>query len=315
MSTRSACCRSIRCNRQTPILWTRHLRHNPRNPAWPDRDRFVLSAGPASALLHSLLFLSGYDLGMDDLEPSRQWKSRFPGDSQRGSTSGVEVTTGPLGQGIANSVGLAMAERWLAATFNREADDVVDHYTHVLASDGDMMEGVAAEAIWLAGAFRPGRVTVLYDKNLITLSATRSRRTSMCPATHWPRSVCPSGEAPNSRRRGSAARTPAGSPAPVWPTSLRACWRVSCRRIVTNLVGGSADLDPSTHTAMEDASTSRVRSRRRPVVRCRPRTRAVRMGSDIGPTPARLQAFLGKERASPADGVRPTRAALARRAG
>ena len=125
------------------ILWTRHLRHNPKNPAWPDRDRFVLSAGHASALLYSLLFLTGYDLAMEDLEQFRQWGSRTPGHPERGCTPGVEVTTGPLGQGFGNSVGMAIAERWLAATFNRHGDDVVDHYTYVLASDGDMMEGVA----------------------------------------------------------------------------------------------------------------------------------------------------------------------------
>jgi transketolase len=154
------------------VLWTRHLRHNPRNPAWPDRDRFVLSAGHASMLLYSLLFLTGYDLTMDDIEHFRQWKSRTPGHPERGCTPGVEVTTGPLGQGFANSVGLAIAERWLAATFNREGDDVVDHVSYVLASDGDLMEGVASEAASLAGTLQLGRLIVLYDSNLITLSAT-----------------------------------------------------------------------------------------------------------------------------------------------
>jgi transketolase len=154
------------------VLWTRHLRHNPRNPAWPDRDRFVLSAGHASMLLYSLLFLTGYDLTMDDIEQFRQWKSRTPGHPERGCTPGIEVTTGPLGQGFANSVGLAIAERWLAATFNRQGDDVVDHCTYVLASDGDLMEGVASEAASLAGTLRLGRLIVLYDANLITLSAT-----------------------------------------------------------------------------------------------------------------------------------------------
>jgi transketolase len=136
------------------ILWTRHLRHNPRNPAWPDRDRFVLSAGHASALLYSLLFLTGYDLTMKDLEQFRQWKSRTPGHPERGCPPGVEVTTGPLGQGFGNSVGMAIAERWLATTFNRPGDDVVSHCTYVLASDGDMMEGVASEAASLAGGRR-----------------------------------------------------------------------------------------------------------------------------------------------------------------
>ena len=155
------------------ILWTRHLRHNPRNPAWPDRDRFVLSAGHASMLLYSLLFLTGYDLTMDDLKRFRQWNSRTPGHPERGITPGVEVTTGPLGQGFGNSVGMAIAERWLAATFNRpDAANLVDHYTYVLASDGDLMEGVAAEAASLAGTLQLGRLIVLYDANLITLSAT-----------------------------------------------------------------------------------------------------------------------------------------------
>jgi transketolase len=154
------------------VLWTRHLHHNPRNPAWPDRDRFVLSAGHASMLLYSLLFLTGYDLTMDDIEQFRQWQSRTPGHPERGCTPGVEVTTGPLGQGFGNSVGLAIAERWLAATFNRQGDDVVDHFTYVLASDGDLMEGVASEAASLAGTLQLGRLIVLYDANLITLSAT-----------------------------------------------------------------------------------------------------------------------------------------------
>lgn len=155
------------------ILWTRHLHHNPRNPAWADRDRFVLSAGHASALLYSLLYLTGYDVTLNDLERFRQRNSPTPGHPERGCTPGVEVTTGPLGQGFGNSVGLAIAERWLAATFNRPTEDeVIDHYTYVLASDGDLMEGVAAEAASLAGTLRLGRLIVLYDANLITLSAT-----------------------------------------------------------------------------------------------------------------------------------------------
>jgi transketolase len=154
------------------ILWTRHLRHNPRNPSWPDRDRFVLSAGHGSMLLYSLLFLTGYDLTMADIRQFRQWNSRTPGHPEHGRTPGVEVTTGPLGQGVANGVGLAIAERWLAETFNRRDVDIVNHYTYVLASDGDLMEGVAAEAASLAGTLRLGRLIVLYDANRITLSAT-----------------------------------------------------------------------------------------------------------------------------------------------
>ena len=156
----------------TYVLWTRHLRHNPKNPAWPDRDRFVLSAGHASMLLYSLLFLTGYDLTLEDLRQFRQWRSRTPGHPERGVTPGVEVSTGPLGQGVGNSVGLAIAERWLATTFNRPGNEVVDHYTYVLASDGDLMEGIASEAASLAGTLRLGRLIVLYDDNRITLSAT-----------------------------------------------------------------------------------------------------------------------------------------------
>ncbi len=154
------------------VLWTRYLRHNPKNPRWPDRDRFVLSGGHGSMLIYSLLHLTGYDLTMDDIKQFRQWGSRTPGHTEHGPTPGVEVTTGPLGQGFANSVGLAIAERWLAATFNRPDRSVVDHYTYVIASDGDMMEGVASEAASLAGHLRLGRLIVLYDANLITLSAT-----------------------------------------------------------------------------------------------------------------------------------------------
>jgi transketolase len=154
------------------VLWTRHLRHHPANPRWPDRDRFVLSAGHASMLLYSMLHLTGYDLTLDDIKQFRRWGSRTPGHPERGHTAGVEVTTGPLGQGFANAVGLAMAERWLAATFNLPGHDIVDHRTYVMASDGDLMEGVSAEAASLAGDLRLGRLIVLYDSNRVTLSAT-----------------------------------------------------------------------------------------------------------------------------------------------
>ncbi len=154
------------------VLWTRHLRHNPTNPKWPDRDRFVLSAGHASMLLYSLLFLTGYDLTMADIQQFRQWGSRTPGHPEYGVVPGAEVTTGPLGQGVGNAVGFAIAERWLAATFNRSGHEVINHYTYVMASDGDMMEGVAAEAASIAGQFRLGRLIVLYDANQITLSAS-----------------------------------------------------------------------------------------------------------------------------------------------
>ncbi|CAN5906104.1 transketolase [soil metagenome] len=154
------------------VLWTRHLRYNPANPAWPDRDRFVLSAGHASMLLYSMLHLTGYDVTLDDLKQFRRWGSRTPGHPERNHTPGVEVTTGPLGQGFGNGVGLAMAERWLAASFNRVDHTVVDHCTYVLASDGDLMEGISAEAASLAGDLRLGRLIVLYDSNRVTLSAT-----------------------------------------------------------------------------------------------------------------------------------------------
>ncbi len=156
------------------VLWTRHLRFNPRNPSWPDRDRFVLSAGHGSMLLYSLLYLTGYDLTLEDLQQFRQWGSRTPGHPERGCAPGVEVSTGPLGQGAGNSVGMAITERWLAAQFNRPNHSIVDHYTYAIVSDGDLMEGVAAEAASLAGHLRLGRLIFLYDANLITLSATTS---------------------------------------------------------------------------------------------------------------------------------------------
>ncbi len=151
------------------LLWTRHLRHSPRHPAWPDRDRFVLSCGHASMLLYGLLHLTGYDLSLDDIRQFRQWGSRTPGHPERGHTAGVETTTGPLGQGIGNAVGMAMAERFLAASFNRPGASVIDHRTWVLASDGDLMEGVASEAASLAGHLRLGKLTVIYDDNRITI--------------------------------------------------------------------------------------------------------------------------------------------------
>jgi transketolase len=153
-------------------LWTRHMRYDPSHPEWSNRDRFVLSAGHGSAMLYSLLYLTGYPLTLDDLKHFRQWGSKTPGHPERGVTPGVDVTTGPLGQGFGNAVGMAMAERWLAATFNRPGHEIVDHRTYVIASDGDLMEGVAAEAASLAGDLQLGRLIVLYDANKITLSAT-----------------------------------------------------------------------------------------------------------------------------------------------
>jgi transketolase len=150
-------------------LWTRHLRHAPTQPAWPDRDRFVLSAGHASMLLYSLLHLTGYAVSLEDLKSFRQWGSITPGHPEYGMTSGVEATTGPLGQGLVNAVGMAIAERRLAAEFNRPGHDVIDHRTYVICSDGDLQEGISAEASSLAGHLRLGKLLALYDDNRIQL--------------------------------------------------------------------------------------------------------------------------------------------------
>ncbi|MFP3919771.1 transketolase [Lysinibacillus telephonicus] len=150
-------------------LWTKQLRHNPQNPKWYNRDRFVLSAGHGSMLLYSLLHLGGYGLDMEEIKNFRQWGSKTPGHPEYGHTVGVEATTGPLGQGIAMSVGMAMAERHLAATYNKPGHDIVDHYTFALCGDGDLMEGVAAEAISLAGHLKLEKLIVLYDSNDISL--------------------------------------------------------------------------------------------------------------------------------------------------
>jgi transketolase len=154
------------------VLWSRFLKHNPANPSWFDRDRFVLSAGHGSMLLYSLLHLTGYPLPLQDIERFRQWGSKTPGHPERELTPGVEVTTGPLGQGFANAVGLAIAERHLAARFNRPDFELIDHYTYSLVSDGDLMEGVAAEAASLAGHLRLGKLICLYDDNRVSLAAS-----------------------------------------------------------------------------------------------------------------------------------------------
>jgi len=153
-------------------LWTKHLKHNPKNPQWPDRDRFVLSSGHASMLLYSLLHLTGYDLTLDDIKNFRQWGSLTPGHPEYKHTPGVEVTTGPLGQGLANAVGMAIAEAQLGARFNRDGAKLVDHFTYVMTGDGDMMEGVAAEACSLAGHLRLGKLIVLYDDNKVSLAGS-----------------------------------------------------------------------------------------------------------------------------------------------
>lgn len=150
-------------------LWTKHMHHNPSNPKWFNRDRFVLSAGHGSMLLYSLLHLSGYDLPMEEIKNFRQWGSKTPGHPEYGYTVGVEATTGPLGQGIGMAVGMAMAEKHLSATYNRPDFPVIDHYTYALCGDGDLMEGVAAEAISLAGHLQLNKLIVLYDSNDISL--------------------------------------------------------------------------------------------------------------------------------------------------
>jgi transketolase len=154
------------------VLWTRFLRHNPRNPRWWDRDRFVLSAGHGSPLLYSLLHLTGYDLPLDEIQRFRQWGSKTPGHPESHMTEGVEASTGPLGQGVGNAVGMAVGEAHLAARYNRPGHEVFHHFTYVLASDGDLMEGVQSEASSLAGHLGLGRLIVLYDNNHVTLSAT-----------------------------------------------------------------------------------------------------------------------------------------------
>jgi transketolase len=151
------------------VLWTQFLKHNPTNPDWPDRDRFVLSGGHGSMLLYSLLHLTGYDLPMEELKSFRQWGSRTPGHPEYGLTPGVETTTGPLGQGFATGVGMAMAERFLAETFNRPGYPVIDHYTYAIVTDGDIMEGISHEAASLAGHLGLGKIIYLYDDNHISI--------------------------------------------------------------------------------------------------------------------------------------------------
>jgi transketolase len=156
------------------VLWTKHLRHNPANPSWPGRDRFVLSAGHASMLIYSLLHLTGYDLPLEELANFRQWGSRTPGHPEYGLTPGVETTTGPLGQGLGNAVGMALGQAHLAAVFARPGHDVLDHRTFFLASDGDLMEGISHEAASLAGHLRLGSLIGYYDDNRITIDGSTS---------------------------------------------------------------------------------------------------------------------------------------------
>ena len=154
------------------VLWTRVMKHNPENPGWLDRDRFVLSAGHASMLLYSLLHLSGYAVSLDDIKHFRQWNSKTPGHPEFGHTPGVETTTGPLGQGFANAVGMAMAERHLAARFNSPGHEIVDHYTYMICGDGDMMEGISSEAASLAGHLGLGKLICIYDDNDISIEGS-----------------------------------------------------------------------------------------------------------------------------------------------
>ena len=167
------------------VLWTRHLRYNPADPSWTDRDRFILSAGHASMLLYSVLYLTGYDLKLDDLKQFRQWHSRAPGHPEYRTTPGIEATTGPLGQGIGNAVGMAIAEAHLAALFNKTGHNVVDHHTYFVASDGDLMEGISHEAASLAGHLGLGKLIGFYDDNRITIEGPRSLATSTHTAARF----------------------------------------------------------------------------------------------------------------------------------
>jgi len=151
------------------VLWTRFMRHNPKNPKWENRDRFLLSAGHGCMLLYALLYLTGYDLSLDEIKNFRQWGSKTPGHPEYGLTPGVEVTTGPLGQGFANGVGMAMGAAHLSARFNEKDFLLIDHYVYSIVSDGDLMEGVAAEAASLAGHLKLGKLIYLYDDNQVTI--------------------------------------------------------------------------------------------------------------------------------------------------
>src|SRR5262249_26747114 len=154
------------------VLYTRVMRHDPADPNWPNRDRFVLSCGHASMLQYACLYLSGYGLTLEDIEQFRQWGSKTPGHPEHGHTRGIEVTTGPLGQGIANAVGMAVAEAHLAATVNTAEQAIVDHYTYFICSDGDLMEGISHEAASFAGHFKLGRLIGFYDDNRITIDGS-----------------------------------------------------------------------------------------------------------------------------------------------
>ena len=183
-----ACWQWTQCRRQTPaiperrwrwrplayVLWGRHIRFNPADPDWLDRDRFVLSAGHASMLLYSVLYLTGYQLTLDDIKQFRQWESKTPGHPEYGYTPGVETTTGPLGQGFGNAVGMAVGEALLGTLFNRPDHAIIDHHTYFIASDGDLMEGVSHESASFAGHARLGKIVGFYDDNHITIEGNTS---------------------------------------------------------------------------------------------------------------------------------------------
>ena len=154
------------------VLWDRFLKHNPSDPKWPDRDRFILSCGHASAMLYALLHLTGYDLPLEEIKQFRQWESKTPGHPEYEPALGVETTTGPLGQGFANGVGMAIAERWLAANYNKPGHELINHYTYAIVSDGDLMEGISSEAASLAGTLRLGKLIYLYDDNDISIEGS-----------------------------------------------------------------------------------------------------------------------------------------------
>ncbi len=156
------------------LLWTRYMRYNPRNPKWTNRDRFILSAGHASMLQYSMLHLTGYDLSLDDLKNFRQWGSRTPGHPEYGHTAGIETTTGPLGQGVSNGVGMAIAQRFQASRYNQPGHEIIDHYIYAIVSDGDLMEGVASEAASIAGFLKLGKLIYFYDNNHITIEGNTS---------------------------------------------------------------------------------------------------------------------------------------------
>ena len=156
-------------------IWTRHMRHSPRNPKWAGRDRFILSGGHGSMLLYSLLHLTGYDVSLDELKNFRQWGSITPGHPEYGHTPGVETTTGPLGQGFATGVGMAIAQAHLAAVFNKPGHELIPAYIYGIVTDGDLMEGVASEAASMAGHMQLGRIIYLYDDNHISIDGSTDR--------------------------------------------------------------------------------------------------------------------------------------------